>query len=129
MPTFIVPGQTTSILGGGGDCCCPSTTRFFQNITDKLLKMTQSLQTQFDKLKADASCAVKARGTILASIEAPTMKLGVKREFIEYIRRYGPPENGKFNKHKLRELREEFGLIDYDSDGSSDSDSSSDSDD
>lgn len=117
MPRYIVSGQTQPSGGGGsggsgGDCCCPSTTRFFQNITDKLLKMTQSLKTQFEELKKNA-CGQKARGAILAEVDAPKMTLGVKTEYIEYIRRFGPPDNGVFDECKLEDLRKELGIESY----------------
>ncbi len=116
MPRYIVSAQTQSSgnsSGGGRDCCCPSTTRFFQNITDKLLKMTKSLKTQFEELKKQACNVTKARGAILAEVDAPVMTIGVKMEYIEYIRRFGPPDNGVFDPCKLEELRCELGIENY----------------
>jgi hypothetical protein len=116
MPRYIVSAtkpQSNSGSGEGGDCCCPSTTRFFQNITDKLLKMTKSLKEQFEELKKQACNGTKARGAILAEIDAPVMTLGVKMEYIEYIRRFGPPDNGVFEPCKLEDLRKELGIEDY----------------
>jgi hypothetical protein len=75
--------------------------------------MTQSLKNQFEELKKQACNGTKARGAILAEIDAPVMTIGVKMEYIEYIRRFGPPGNGVFDPCKLEELRCELGIENY----------------
>ena len=43
----------------------------------------------------------------MASIEAPVMMLAIKQE---YIRRYGPPEAGKFDDEKIQIIKSELGI-------------------
>ncbi len=87
---------------------CQSSITFFSKMSDKLLSMVKSLKKQFEECSKKTEVA---RGTILAEIEAPKMVLGVKLEYVEYIKRYGPPTDGIFEEAKLQLLRAELGIL------------------
>jgi hypothetical protein len=59
---------------------------------------------------ANKVCEPASKGFILASIDTPQMVLGVSYEFVEYIKRHGPPVNGKFDQAKLADIRAELGI-------------------
>ncbi len=80
---------------------------FFSTLSDKLVGMTESLKRQFEALRLEA-LGRQAQGPVLASIDAPKMTLGVKYEYIEYINRYGPPADGKFDAALLAAIRQEL---------------------
>ena len=81
--------------------------QFFSTLSDKLVVMTESLKAQFEALRLEA-LGRSAQGPVLASIDAPKMTLGVKYEYIEYINRYGPPADGKFDAALLAVIRQEL---------------------
>lgn len=86
---------------------CQSSITFFSKMSDKLLNMVKSLKKQFE---ACSKPTQSARGAILAEIETPQMVLGVKMEYVEYIKRFGPPAEGIFEEAKLQQLRAELGI-------------------
>ncbi len=88
---------------------CKDTTRFFSNLADKLKKMAISINERIIKANEN-SCKVVPGGIEFASVTLPEMKIGVKQEYIEYIIRFGPPENGIFNPEKLELIRNELGI-------------------
>lgn len=110
MPAYIVGRE--SFLGG--NCCCDNlldsnTATFFNNLANKLLTMSQKIETQIRELQ-NKPCPAQPKGFLFASIETPRMLLGVKYEYVEYIKRYGPPEKGKFKEELLQQLRIELGI-------------------
>jgi hypothetical protein len=111
MPSYIVRNSSTSAAYGterSGECC-PSAVKFFGNLTDKLLNMAKSLKTQFEELRKNQGCH-KTQGAILASVDVPVMNIGVKYEYIEYIKRHGPPIDGVFDNILLEAIRQELGI-------------------
>jgi hypothetical protein len=74
------------------------------------MEMTTAITKRIDDIKANCKGGGGASGFLLASIEAPQMTIGVKYEYIEYIKRYGPPPDGKFDETKLQQLRAELGI-------------------
>lgn len=105
MPVYIVSPTNTLVNTGS---TCKDTVRFFGTLATKLLDMAESIQQKMESLKHQV-CA-PSRGFLLAEIEAPRMILGVKYEYIEYIKRFGPPDNGIFDEERLKALREELGI-------------------
>jgi len=109
MPTYIIRNK---IITNDG-CCNNSLDRnsavFFNNLATKLLDMTKSIEQRMEDLSKKA-CQTASKGFILASIDTPQMVIGVKYEYIEYIKRYGPPIKGKFDEEKLQLLRIELGI-------------------
>lgn len=91
---------------GGANCCCPSSTKFLETLTDKLIAMTQSLKQQFKDCMATPS-ANKGRGIILVNIEV-NAKVRFKYEYVLYVQRYGPPVNGIFDPVYLDLIRAEI---------------------
>lgn len=87
---------------------CQSSLNFFSKLSDKLLTMVKSLKKQFDECKN--AITTRAKGFILAEVEVKTAPLNVKYEYVEYIKRYGPPTNGIFEEEKLILLRKELGI-------------------
>ena len=49
-------------------------------------------------------------GVLFASVETPVMAIGVKYEYVEYVKRYGPPSTGGFDPVKLQNIRAELGI-------------------
>ncbi len=108
--TGIRPTQLRSVpstSGGCGTAMC--SLEFFETLTDKLTCMVTSLQEQFEECHAAAKPQY-ADGFVLVEVDIPKATIGVKLEYIEYIKRYGPPCDGKFCEEKLRCLRAELGL-------------------
>ena len=106
MPSYIVSGL--NVQATGDSMVCRDTTRFFDTLATKLLDMSRAIQQKMDEIRAQVNCQEK--GVLLASIEAPNMALSVKYLDIEYIKRYGPPEDGIFDEAKLIVLRGELGI-------------------
>ncbi len=119
MPVYFTPisstkptatGQTqgTGSNAQNNSCCCPSTTKFFQELANKLKEMTLSLKEQFSKLQAPPTS-----GLVLAEIKNEVEPAGIKMEYVYYIQRYGPPPAGKFDETLLDLIRAEIraGLI------------------
>jgi hypothetical protein len=86
---------------------CQSSITFFSKMSEKLLNMVKSLKKQFE---ACSKPTTQAKGAILAQIDTPQMVLGVKIEYLEYIKRFGPPSDGIFEENKLKQLRAELGI-------------------
>ena len=82
---------------------------FFETLSDKLVCMVISLQKQFDECHA-AAATQNEGGFVLVEIDVPKQSLGIKYEYIEYIKRYGPPCDGIFCEEKLKCLRTELGI-------------------
>jgi hypothetical protein len=91
------------------DNSCKNTVEFFGKLATKLLEMSEAIEKRIEKIKSEM-CYKPQRGVILAEIEAPKPVFGVKYEYVEYIRRHGPPTNGKFDETKLQTIREELGI-------------------
>jgi hypothetical protein len=106
-PTQLQSFSSTS--NGGGCATAMCSLEFFETLTDKLVCMVTSLQEQFEECHAAAQPQY-AEGFVLVEVEIPKQTLGVKLEYLEYIKRYGPPCDGKFCEEKLRCLRAEMGL-------------------
>jgi hypothetical protein len=73
------------------------------------MDMTVAINKRIEKLQSQTNCS-GGKGVLLASIDAPVMMIAIKPEFLEYIRRYGPPEGGKFDQQKLQIVRTELGV-------------------
>ncbi len=69
--------------------------------------MTDALKLQFENLRLEA-LARSAEGPIMASITAPSLNLGIKFEFVQYINMYGPPPDGKFDPVILEQIRQDL---------------------
>lgn len=108
MPRYIVCRQSVN------GCCDTTIDRnsavFFNNLATKLLDMSKAIQTKMDDLANKVCHPTESRGFVLVSIDTPQMLLGVKYEYIEYIKRYGPPSRGKFDERLLDELRKELNI-------------------
>jgi hypothetical protein len=115
MPTYIVSNTFNNVLGGTGDggCAnavvCRDTTKFFDKLATKLKEMAESVNKRIEDIRKNAVCYTGG-GVLFASIDVPTMNLEVKYEYIEYIKRYGPPLDGIFDESKLALLRNELAL-------------------
>ena len=122
MPSYLLGGGTTGLgAGAGGNCCCTDTASldrnsalFFNNLATKLLEMSETIQKRMEDLANRVPPSQQGGGVLFASIETPAMALGVKMEYVEYIRRYGPPIKGKFDTEKLAVLRAELGISEND---------------
>jgi hypothetical protein len=109
MPRFLISNMSAT---NGGCCCDNSIDRnsavFFNKLASKLMDMTQAIEKRIQDMSE--RCATPQKGFLLASIETPQMVLGVKYEYVEYIKRYGPPVKGKFDEALLEGLRIELGI-------------------
>lgn len=121
MPNYLrFRGGGISVGGGGGSGCvqlncssgqikCMSSVNFLETLSEKLLAMTESLQAQFAEMTRPVS-NTKENGVYIAKIDTPSMVLGIKYEYVLYIQRYGPPDNGIFDETILANLRAELGM-------------------
>ena len=116
-----MPSYITKILNGGicqplpqqsGNCSSFSrdSSNFFSSLATKLLEMATAVNKRINDIKQNCGSGSRQSGFMLASIEAPVMTVGVKYEYIEYIKRFGPPTEGKFDETKLKQLRTELGI-------------------
>ncbi len=123
MPSYLLWGSNGRSGGGMGACCDNTVDRnsamFFSNLATKLLDMSKAIEKRMEEL-ANKACATESGGFLFASIDTPTMAIGVKYEYIEYIKRYGPPHRGKFDQEKLRHIRRELNIHTMDSDSDCD---------
>lgn len=117
MPNYILSGSRMGGGGGGGSCCCEDSTIdrnsaiFFNTLASKLLEMSQAVEAKIDEIKKNChQPAAAGRGFVFASIDTPSMVISVPPEFMEYIKRYGPPPKGKFDPIKLEIIRAQLGL-------------------
>ena len=111
MPTYLVKNSSQNCIQTCAQDCSidRNSALFFNNLATKLLEMTQTIENRITELQ-NRPCSTESRGVFFASIETPPMILGVRYEFIEYIKRYGPPPEGKFDEGKLNSLRIELGI-------------------
>lgn len=110
-----MPSYITKLVNTVGGICCPNTfskdsSKFFSSLATKLLEMTTAINKRIDDIKKNCKSSSGGGGVLLASIDAPQMTLGVKYEYIEYIKRFGPPTDGIFDEKKLEDLRIELGI-------------------
>jgi hypothetical protein len=116
MRSYIRSGSMMGGSGGDGCCCVDNSidrnsALFFTNLANKLLQMSKTIEEKIEEIKRDCNKpAPGGRGFIFASIDTPVMSIAVSQEYIEYIKRYGPPPNGKFVPLKLHLLRIELGI-------------------
>jgi hypothetical protein len=70
--------------------------------------MAKSLKIQFAELEANSRGTLQeAKGAILAEIKVQG-RVVAKYEYVVYIQRYGPPNNGKFDPVYLERIRDEI---------------------
>ncbi len=110
MPSYIVKGGNSNCCStSSNDDSCKSSLSFFATLSKKMLDMVKTIKQQFEEIKEN--CKPKeSKGFFLASIEAPKQYIGVKVEYLEYIKRYGPPKDGIFDEKLLEQLRIELGV-------------------
>ncbi len=73
--------------------------------------MSKSVEARIEEIKKDChKPATGGRGFMFASIETPVMAIAVNQEYMEYVKRYGPPPKGKFEPLKLHLIRIELGV-------------------
>lgn len=114
-------GGSGSGGSGSNNCCCPSSTKFLEKLTTKLITMTTSLKQQFEDLKNNQKEFLGPPAPQLVEITVNT-NVSVKHVYYMYLRRYGPPINGIFDPDYLRLLQAELdaGMIFDSSDSDSD---------
>ncbi len=116
MPRYILKGNTASSAAGINTLddvlsfYAAKSIEFFNKLSEKLRDLTVSLKNTFDDLKKKCG-GQKALGPVMASIVVPKVTMGIKYEYIEYIKRYGPPETGLFDEVLLDKLRIELNII------------------
>jgi len=109
MSRYLIKSMPNGCSPCNSNDYCKDTTRFFSNLADKLKNMAISINDRINRIK-ETSCQVVPGAVVFATVELPVMRLGVKYEYIEYIKRYGPPENGTFDPAKLELLRAELNI-------------------
>lgn len=93
-----------------GQIKCMSSVNFLETLSDKLMLMTESLQKQIAELTRPPEANNGEGGVYLAKIDTPVMMLGIRYEYVLYIQKYGPPDNGIFDEAILDTLRTELGI-------------------
>lgn len=111
MPSYLVSGNIKSSNTTG--CCCDSSIDsnsaiFFNNLASKILDMSKAIEKKMDDLSKQV--CTQAVGFSLVKIDTPSMLLGVKYEYMEYIKRYGPPDSGQFDEVLLEKIRNDLGV-------------------
>lgn len=111
MPSYLLSGNIKN--GSTSGCCCDSSidsnsATFFNNLATKLLDMSKTIQKKMDDL-SNQVCK-PTTGFSIVKIDTPSMLLGVKYEYMEYIKRYGPPDDGIFEEALLEKIRVELGI-------------------
>lgn len=106
MPRYLISSK--------GNCSktndyCKDNIRFFSILATKLKDMAISINDRMEEIKTKV-CETVPGGIFFASVDVPEMTLGVKYEYIEYITRYGPPDDGIFDPDKLISIRTELGI-------------------
>ena len=114
MPRYLTrPGNTAYICNSSADMCdsyCSAKTlSFFDVLSEKLVLMAESIDAQMEFLRKNVY--THAEGAVLASIVMKPPPIGVKYEYIEYIKRYGPPTDGVFDQGIIQGLRQELGIF------------------
>ncbi len=113
MPTYLISGITQPVIVDSNNCnnssYCKDTSRFFSKLATKLKDMATAINARIEDIRSQM-CNKSGSGVYLASIDVPQMTLGVRYEYIEYIKRYGPPEDGIFDEALLEGLRRELGI-------------------
>jgi hypothetical protein len=113
MPTYLISGITQPVIVDSNNCnngsYCKDTSRFFSKLATKLKDMATAINARIEDIKSQM-CNKAGNGIFLASIDVPQMTLGIRYEYVEYIKRYGPPENGIFDETLLEGLRQEMGI-------------------
>ena len=107
MPTYLILSDCPQTKSNSS--VCKDTTKFFGTLATKLLNMAESIHDRIERLKVEL-CPKPTKGFLLAEIDAPKMVLGIKYEFVEYVKRHGPPKDGKFDEQKLEIIRAELGI-------------------
>jgi hypothetical protein len=105
MPRYI----TNCCQPCSSDDYCKDNIRFFSILALKLKDMAIAINDRMEEIK-NKVCETVSGGIYFASVDVPSMTIGVKYEYIEYITRYGPPEDGIFDATKLSIIRNELGI-------------------
>ena len=108
MSRFLTKSQKGIISTNNNDYC-KDNIRFFTTLAVKLRDMAISINKRFNDLK-NKTCQTVPGAVVFAAVDVPKMTIGVKYEYIEYITRYGPPNNGIFDPVKLDIIRSELGI-------------------
>lgn len=103
---YALMSQSAAGAGEGG-CCCPSSTKFLETLTDKLIEMTTSLKEQFSELVRPPQPS--PGGFFLATIPL-SATVSTRTEYFIYVNRYGPPINGIFDPIYLDLIRAELAV-------------------
>jgi|688.fasta_scaffold611693_2 hypothetical protein len=111
MPSYLLSGNIKNSNTTG--CCCDSSIDsnsaiFFNNLASKILDMSKAIEKKMDDLSKQV--CTQAIGFSLVQINTPSMLLGVKYEYMEYIKRYGPPDGGQFDEVLLEKIRNDLGV-------------------
>lgn len=109
MPVYLVSNNCNNNNCNNEKSFCRDTSSFFSKLATKLMDMAVTINKRIEKIKSEVKSS-SGGGVLLASIETPVMMLGIKVEYMEYIRRYGPPEGGKFDEGKLEIIKNELGI-------------------
>jgi hypothetical protein len=102
---YTLPTSASAGTDAGG-CCCPSSTKFLETLTNKLIEMTTSLKEQFSELVKPPS-ADAPRGVFFATVPL-SASVNTRQEYFIYVNRYGPPVNGIFDPIYLDLIRAEL---------------------
>jgi hypothetical protein len=83
---------------------------FFNNLATKLLEMSTALEKKIEDLMNKTCLPPTYNSFYLVEIDTPSLALGVRQEYLEYVKRYGPPCDGIFEEDKLNILRKELNI-------------------
>jgi hypothetical protein len=108
MSKYIISNNCSNNCSNNSNYC-RDTSSFLSKLASKLMDMAIAINTRIENIKKQVNCPSE-RGVLMASIDAPVMAIAINIEYIEYIKRYGPPEGGKFDTDKLNLIKNELGI-------------------
>jgi hypothetical protein len=110
MPNYIIKQHLHSRNTGCETSYCKDSAIFFNDLATKLLEMASAIDTRIEEIQKNCHNSGSGKGVYFASVEVVPMTVGIKYEYIEYIKIYGPPTDGVFDETKLQQLRVKLGI-------------------
>lgn len=85
------------------------TVEFVEKMTGKLILMVESIDKRIDDALKQG--AVPEKDVVgFGYVEIPNIMVQIKKEFMIYLSKYGPPADGMFNMDLLNDIRRELGV-------------------
>ena len=110
MPNYIIKQSTNQRNTSCNTSYCKDSAIFFNDLATKLLEMASAVDTRIEEIQKNCHKAGSGKGVYFVSVDVEPPPIGIKYEYIHYIKVYGPPSDGEFDEAILQKIRIEFGL-------------------